>query len=192
MFMDFFKRKAKESESVHCKMVNEEMKHIGSFATGEVVDVMINPITGERTEVGHYHNLIVDTCSILIAGLMKGDLQPLQYIAVGSGSSSWNNESLPNPLPTDTKLLAEVFRKQIAGVDYIDTNNVVTTTKTNKIQIKVLFLENEANGELRELGVFGGNATTTKDTGIMVNRKIHPLIYKTSGMQLERTIRFTF
>lgn len=161
---------------------------------GEVTDRLIDAKTGELIEERVYHNLVVDSCSVLIAGLMKGALNGIQYFAVGSGSSAWSNSAPPSPEANDVKLLNEIFRKPVTNNDikFIDSNNDESTTPTNRIQIKVTFEESEANGELRELGLFGGNATSTKNSGYMLNRKIHGLIYKTSGMKLERIIRFTF
>ena len=107
---------------------------------------------------------------------------------------SWSNDAPPSPTTGDTKLLVETFRKAINPSDivFLDSSNQPTDTITNKLQITVLFGESEANGELREFGLFGGNATGTANSGFMINRKIHPLIYKTSGMKLERIIRIVF
>lgn len=175
-----------------CSVYTENINS-GKFE-GEVTDRLIDAKTGELIDERVYHNLVVDTCSILISGLIKGALNGVQYFAVGSGSSSWNNESLPSPATTDTKLLNETYRKQITPDDikFIDSNNVKSNSPTNRLEIRVMFSESEANGELRELGLFGGNASSTKNSGYMLNRKIHALIYKTSGMKLERIIRFTF
>lgn len=161
---------------------------------GEVTDRLIDAKTGELIEERVYNNLVVDSCSTLISGLMKGALSGIQYFAVGSGSNSWNNASLPEPANGDTKLLNETFRKQVQATDikFIDSSNQVSTNPTNRLQVSVTFDESEANGELRELGIFGGNATATRNSGYMLNRKIHALIYKTNGMKLERIIRFTF
>lgn len=173
-------------------LIDEESRN-GKFI-GEVTDRLIDAKTGEVIEERVYNNLVVDKCSVLIAGLMKGALTGIQYFAVGSGSSSWSNSSLPSPATTDTQLLAETYRKAITANDikFIDSNNNESSTPTNRLQIKVTFNESEANGELRELAIFGGGATATKNSGYMLNRKIHALIYKTSGMKLERIIRFTF
>ena len=161
---------------------------------GEVTDKLIDAKSGKIIEKRVYNNLVVDSCSICIAGLMKGALSGVQYFAVGSGSPGWSNTSLPSPDVLDTKLLAETYRKEIThdDVKFIDSDNNESNVPTNRIEIKVMFTESEANGELRELGIFGGNASSTKNSGYMINRKIHPLIYKTSGMRLERIIRFTF
>lgn len=149
-----------------------------------------------RVEKREYFNTVVNDCSKLIACLMKGQggYTGVKYWAVGSGSSSWNNASLPSPNVADTKLLTETFRKEIlpANITFLDDSDKPTENVTNKIQISITFTENEANGELREFGLYGGNATTTKDSGLLINRKIHPLIYKTSGMVVERVIRIVF
>lgn len=180
------------SESISLKDVNSEVRN--NKFVGEIIDTLIDPVTGERTEVGHYHNLVVDACSTLIAMVLKGGGSGIQYMAVGSGSSSWANDALPSPTANTVKLVNETFRKAVptGSMVYIDGSNVVSGTPTNRVQITLTLLEAEANGELRELAFFGGNATATKDSGLMLNHKIHALIYKTSGMQLERVMRFTF
>ena len=161
----------------------------------EVIDTITNVETGEK-ETRTYHNTVVNTCSNLIACLMKGQsgYSGIQYWAVGSGNPNMSNTNPDTPNVADTKLQAETFRKAIkpSDITFLDSGNSPTETITNKIQISITFLESEANGELREFGLFGGVATGTKDSGIMINRKIHPLIYKTSGMRLDRIIRITF
>lgn len=163
---------------------------------GEVLDYAVDPKTGERKLIHHGHNIVVDSASTLIACLMKGQsgMGGIQYFAVGRGSSNWSNEQPPMPDAVTSRLVAESFRKKIKpeNIVFITTDNEVSETPTNRLQITVMFEEEEANGELRELGIFGGNATAMKDSGLMINCKIHPLIYKTNGMKLERIIRFTF
>ena len=192
MYLEQFNTETKINEKATCKTAYGE-KHNHKFI-GEVTDVFINPATGERTPVHHGFNLVVDDCSVIIAMLMKGEGTPLQYMAVGTGSTNWDNDNLPEPEATDVKLLNETFRKAVQSSDikFIDDDNNVSTTPTNRIQVTVTFLEDEANGELREMGFFSCGATADKNTGHLVNRKIHPIIYKTTGMQLERTVRFTF
>ena len=161
----------------------------------EVIDTITDVATGKK-ETRTYYNTVVNTCSNLIACLMKGQngYKGIQYWAVGSGNPNMSNTAPDTPNVTDTKLQAETFRKAIqpGDITFLDSGNSPTETVTNKIQISITFLESEANGELREFGLFGGVATGTKDSGIMINRKIHPLIYKTSGMRLDRVIRITF
>lgn len=171
-----------------CKSKDFDKRH------WKVIDKIIYP--DGREEVREYYNTVVDDCSKLIACLMKGHsgCKGITYWAVGKGSSDWDNDNPPNPSVKDTKLLNETFRKPISADDikFLDENDNVTDKITNKLEITVIFTEEEANGELREFGLFGGNATEALNSGIMINRKTHGLIYKTSGMRLERTIRLTF
>ena len=88
----------------------------------------------------------------------------------------------------------ETYRKAITpeNITFIDADNTPTSEVTNKLQVSVTFNEDEANGELREFALFGGKATDSLNSGLMVNHKIHPIIFKTDGMILERLIRLTF
>jgi hypothetical protein len=163
----------------------------------EIIDRLIDAKTGEVIKEYNYCNTVVNDCSKLIACLMKAQAGygGIKYWAVGKGDASWNNDAPPSPTVNDTKLLVETYRKALDPVNdikFLDSNNAETATVTSKLQIKITFLESEANGELREFGLFGGTADGTANSGLMINRKIHPLIYKTSGMKLERIIRVQF
>ena len=164
--------------------------------TGEITDTLIDAKTGEIINTFKSHNLIVDSCSVLIAGLFKNHFNiGIKYLAYGHGSDEWIDENLPVPKNEDTKLLSEFFRKEITPdmVTFIDGEDNPTEEITNRIQIRILLEANEGNGSLREFGLFGGNSATSElNSGILINRKIHGHIYKTSGMLLERIIRLTF
>lgn len=193
MFNEKFNNNIEANDVLQVKMPKAHEKY-DLERHWQVIDT-ITHVDG-RVEQREYCNTVVNDCSKLIACLIKGHsgYGGVKYWAVGSGSDSWNNSSLPSPNVADTKLLSETFRKAITPSDivFLDAQDKPTTTITNKIQISIVFTENEANGELREFGLYGGNATTTKDSGLMINRKIHPLIYKTSGMKVERIIRVVF
>lgn len=149
-----------------------------------------------RVEEREYYNTVVNDCSRLIACLMAGaqGYAGIKYWAVGSGESNWSNTSLPIPDITNTSLVNETYRKAITpeNITFIDADNKPTSEVTNKLQVSVTFNEDEANGELREFALFGGKATDSLNSGLMVNHKIHPIIFKTDGMILERLIRLTF
>lgn len=106
---------------------------------------------------------------------------------------SWDNNPV-NATENDVKLVNEIGRKIIpaGSIKFVDGNGNVTTSVTNRIEISLLFSENDVNGKWREFGIFGGNATGTKDSGIMINHKVHDILTKTSNMTVERKIRFTF
>jgi len=197
MFKDNFSKTISSSDSlVLAPAIDEEVMNTNfdERKHWKVTDKITYP--DGRVEVRNYVNTVVDDCSRLIASLMKGQngYKGITYWAVGSGAGTWDNANPPAPAVGDTKLFNETFRKAINASDitFLDSNDNPTTSVTNKLQIKVTFTEEEANGELREFGLFGGNATSTKNSGIMINRKTHGLIYKTSGMTLERTIRIVF
>lgn len=187
------RKEYKSNDSMILKVPNEETQY-SLTRHWEVIDKVIH--ADGRVEEFTYYNTVVDSCSKLIACLMKGQAgyNGILYWAVGSGDSSWSNSNPPSPSTSTTKLVNEIGRKRIDpnNIVFIDANNNVTQNITNRLQISITFEEGEMNGEWREFGLFGGNATGTKDTGIMINHKIHPLIYKTSGIRVERTIRLTF
>ena len=197
MFNDNFSKTISSSDSlVLSPAIDEEVMNTNfdERKHWKVTDKITYP--DGRVEVRNYVNTVVDDCSRLIASLMKGQsgYKGITYWAVGSGAGTWDNANPPAPSVGDTKLFNETFRKAIQPSDivFLDANDNVTELITNKLQIKVLFTEEEANGELREFGLFGGDATSNRNSGIMINRKTHGLIYKTSGMTLERTIRIVF
>jgi hypothetical protein len=184
-----------DDSALKARDINEERAHSGII--GEVTDYLI--YADGRRELARPvdHNLIVNNCSVLIACLMKGEVgySGAAYWAVGSGSDTWSDTVPPSPLITDSQLTAETYRKAIVpatDIVFLDSSNVVSATPTNKIQITVTFFEIEANGPLREFAIFGGLASSTLNSGFMINHKIHPLIYKTNALQLERILRITF
>lgn len=173
--------------------------HDGEF---EVMSGMIvSAEAGESILLPVGYNLVVDAFSKLIAMLVKRDTTYASdanykiYWEVGAGNSSWSDSAPPAPAASDTALLAAAYRKVItpsADISYIDSSNAVSASPTNRLQIITTFGSAEANGYLREFGIFAGAATATLGSGTMINRKTHGVIYKTSGMDLKRTLRFTF
>jgi hypothetical protein len=103
-----------------------------------------------------------------------------QQIAVGTGNTA--------PNAADTTLTTEVFRTPPLTVTVVD--NVVTVT--GKIEF------DEANGNtLREIGIFGVNASGTLDSGILISRALisegyaGPEISKVSGVEINITWELT-
>lgn len=150
---------------------------------------------GEEVKLPISYNLIVDSFSKLIATMLKGNTTYINnlYWEVGSGQTSWSDNNPPVPVPTDTKLNNPLARKKInmSDVSYIDANGNVTTSITNRLQMSVVFGTTEANGYLREFGIFAGG-NTALGSGLMINRKTHGVIYKTTGIELHRKIHFKF
>lgn len=160
---------------------------------GEFTDT-ITYENGE-VEVREGQNLIVDSICNLIACLLKvkEGYTGLSYWAIGIGEEEWDDNEVA-PSLGDTQLVNEIFRKPIQREDihFLDENYQETERVTNRIGVKVLFTSSEANDNWREFGLFGGDATNIKDSGIMINHKIHKALPKDSNMNVERYIRFTF
>ena len=150
------------------------------------------------------NNQVQLTALKLIASLFKNQANTLgiQYIALGSGDTTWdllpNNK--PNPMPnSDIKLTTEVFRKSIPTSDivFVDPTaafgqGAISQTPTTRLRITTQIEANEANTALREFALFGGNATGMQDSGFMLNWVAHPLIEKTDDVVLNRMIELDF
>ena len=160
--------------------------------TGQITDRIFKNGVLVEERVGH--NLVVNTALNLIMALLKrqSGYSGIQYWAVGSGASSWDS-GLPSPTAGDTRLTAEIGRVAIdpSEIVFLNGNLQVSSTPTNIIQITHTFGVNDCNGKWREFGIFGGNATSSANSGIMINKRNHEVITKTSEMTVERVMRFT-
>lgn len=143
------------------------------------------------------HNLVVNSFLNLVMCLMKNqsNYSGIQYWAIGEGSASWDGKDKEPPTPsiTDNRLTKEIGRVPITPTEivFLNSDYDVVSVPTNIIQITHLFGTSDCNGEWREFGIFGGNATTSANSGIMVNKRHHKVINKTSDMTVERIMRFT-
>ena len=158
-----------------------------------IIDTIKNVKTGEVEVIDRGHNLVMNKVLPLIMGMFKGTLAGIQYWAVGSGYSNWDSTPV-NPEPTEVKLTKEIGRKAITSdnIKFVDpTTYEVVDEVTTCIQIGCTFYESECNGSWREFGIFGGNATTTTDSGYMIDKKHHSLITKTEEMVIDRKIFLT-
>lgn len=160
--------------------------------TGEIIDKVYKNGVLVDTIVGH--NLVVDSFLKLVMCLLKQEsgYKGVQYWAIGSGLSSWDS-STPAPENGATALTNELGRVEISAKDiiFLDSSFEKSATPTNILQITHTFTESECNGTWREFGIFGGNATTAKNSGILINKRHHAVLTKTNEMTVERTMRFT-
>lgn len=190
MFNDNTKFKQEDNEMMNLQTLSKEGHQV--HMTGEIID-RIHYADGHVEErVGH--NLVVNSFLNLVMCLLKqqSGYKGIQYWAVGSGASSWDS-SLPNPDISATKLTSELGRVPIAAseIQFLNSNYNVVTTPTNILQISHTFGPTDCNGVWREFGIFGGNATTEVNSGIMINKRHHAVITKTEEMTIERIMRFT-
>ena len=157
---------------------------------GECVDRIFKNGVLIEERVGH--NLVVTSFLNLITYMLKNSSGGIGYWAVGSGVSSWDS-NMPDPVSSATSLTNEIGRAAISPNDivFLNVSGVSTESPTNILQVKHTFGTNECNGTWREFGIFGGNATATADSGIMMNKRHHAVLTKTSDMTVERVINFT-
>jgi hypothetical protein len=177
----------------------ENFRRQGHWITGEVQDKIIDK-DGNVTVLPVDHNLVVDSCSNLIACLFKDSGESgIRYWAIGgvlNSKDSWDEKYNENTSGAQTKLKQELYRFPITSDDikFVDKDgNETKGIITNRIKITVTVKYDEGNGTWYEFGLFGGNsASETKDSGIMINRKVHEPISKTVNLQIQRTVIFTF
>jgi beta-lactam-binding protein with PASTA domain len=107
------------------------------------------------------------------------------YLAVGAGDPAWD----ANPPPADrgrTALTAEVFRVRVEpGV------TLTYDATSGRIDAGVSIGPGQATGTLRELGLFGGDASPRPGTGTLVNHSVHPALVKGEADTLVRELRLT-
>lgn len=191
MYFDKSNAGFRDSEKLSLSMFNKECHSISM--TGDITD-RIYDRKGNLIDEIVGHNLVLDSFAGLVMCLIKNqpNYSGLQYWAVGSGLSSWDSD-IPEPQKDEVRLTNEIGRVQILPEDisFLDTNFDPTTTPTNIILIKKIFNFDECNGIWREFGLFGGNATSTENSGIMINKRHHAIITKTDDMKVERNLRFT-
>jgi len=150
---------------------------------------------GSLIQTRHQSNIIVNTASILIARLLKDNSEPtagISFLGVGSGNDGWDPFDPPAPTTSQTFLESEFFRKGISTTTFVDPQTAEPTSNpTNIVDYATTFSESEAVGPIMELSLFGGEATTTLNTGTMVNWRTFPVINKTNSMTLTIIFRIT-
>jgi hypothetical protein len=163
--------------------------------TADVYGYVIYP-DGTKKLIEEGHNTVVNNFALLIACLVKGEAGygGVTYMALGSGSGSWDNNNPPAPAKTDSLLTLETYRKAITSdnIVYLDDSGKVSASPTKNIKISVTFLEGEGNGDVREFAIFGGNATSTLNSGIMIDHKTQAYFCKTSKVQYQKIIIIKF
>lgn len=157
--------------------------------------ILVAKEDGKVVRTIEQNNIIVNTASILIARLLKDPSEPdagISYLGVGSGNDSWDPFDPPAPTTSQTTLEDEFFRKSISRSTFVDPQTgEPTTTKTNIVDYATTLSESEAVGPITELSLFGGEATSTLNTGTMVNWRTFPVINKTNAMTLTIIFRIT-
>ena len=138
-------------------------------------------------------NIIVDASGKLLAALCKeeGGYGGFQYIAVGSGQEAWDTEGVPDPSPSTTQLVNELARAA-ASVIFLDESNEETATVTNKLEVAGVFASGVGeSAPWREWCIFGGTATGSANSGVIVDYATHSALPK-SLEEWTRKVRIIF
>ncbi len=133
-------------------------------------------------------NLVVFSALDLVGRLLtrEPDLAGLCFWAVGEGDPAWD-ATAPAPDRKRSRLTKETWRRRLTpGAD------VTFDPSTNSLVAKVRFEGDEANGKLREFGVFGGDASPWPNSGLLFSHRTHPVFDKNPGQTLDRELRLAF
>jgi len=147
-------------------------------------------------------NIVTLKASVLLAMLVSkeykdGGISGIQYLAVGSGDPEWDPRYPPSASNTTENLVTEIYRKTLYSVEYINPDPApgdpeVTSTPTNIVDFTARFEQGEADGFWMEMGLYGGDATETADSGMLITHKIFSLVSKPSDSIYTITYRLTF
>jgi len=143
----------------------------------------------------HAKNLIVSEASVFMAKRMVPGTSwgnGINYLEVGTGVGTGTTAVPQAETLAQTALRVPLARKAITAWTYLDTNGNATATETNVIQFTTVFDEAEAVGSIVEMGLFGGNATTTLSSGYMFNYKTFGVWTKGSTLKLTVAWVITF
>lgn len=165
--------------------------------SGQFTIILRDAKTGDVIEERTGKNIIVNSASTLIARLLKDNSEPdagISYLAMGTGASGWNLQNPPQPSTSQTALENEIARKAFTTEDvtFVDPDTGdPTVVPTNVVDYTATFAETEAVGPIVEMGLFGGDATDTADSGTQINYRTFPVINKTNSMSLTIIFRIT-
>jgi hypothetical protein len=160
-------------------------------------DTLLDLKTGERTVIHDgQSNLIVVGFGLLVASLLIGNVTnslPISYWAVGEGEGAfWDDLTATQRQSKSyfglTGLYNETFRVATTNV-FIDAddNEVPNDHPTNRVEVRAVF-GSEVTGSLREFGIFGGAASATLGTGIMIDHKAHQVIHVNESLGLQNVL----
>ena len=162
----------------------------------EFVQVGTEPNQGYfRTPKEVIQEMHVNKASELMAKRMRPGTTwgaGIQYLELGTGTGTGTTQAPQAESASQTALRASLIRKAITSWTYLDSSGNPTANESNVIQLTTTLAENEGNGALVEMGLFGGDATTTAGTGYMFNYKTFPVWNKQAGMRLTIVWRLTF
>ena len=169
-------------------MADSPITHIPLKSTftieGRFIDIA-HHLDGRSEVIREGHNIVTDAGLGLVAGALGNLTNGITYWQVGSGDSAW--DTAPIEATADRmSLVAPVMMKPVT-VSYWDAaNNRFSPTPTGTIDVRVVFMAEEANAPLREFGLVGSDSEN-----VLFNYVIHERISKSENFNLERIMRIT-
>lgn len=129
-------------------------------------------------------NLICFSGLDLVGALLcnRPGTRGLTYLAIGSGDPAWD-DAPPAPDRTRTSLTTEVAR-----VPLVPGENLVYDKTAGAVRVRVTIGPGPFAQPLRELGLFGGDASPRPGSGILFNHKVHDPIDVGEGETVDREI----
>ncbi len=137
------------------------------------------------------HNLIVSSAWPLVAALLRKEPNAIgiSFCAVGEGDSAWDR-TVPRPTAETARLYREIARSAVALTEmrYIDAAGHPARGWTHRLELTITISPSSNPRTVREFGLFGGDATSTPNTGRLINYAVHPVIELRANQKLTTTI----
>ena len=120
-----------------------------------------------------------------LASMLAGDatLPGTLFIAVGAVDGDADE-----PDRSATHLAAELARRPAETVEFVDNAGSVSRDPTTRVRFTSRFSPGSDLGEVRECGLFGGDASERPDSGTLFSCFRHEPITVTAGSALDRSI----
>ncbi len=158
-----------------------------NYAAHEVIDRQEGELLDRTMKLTLSSDDMLGNALDLVAGLLRNasDLGGIQYLAVGTGDPKWDQEA-PAFENMTKSLKNEIFRLLLHR-----SRDLCYDSKTRTLETHQTIAYDEAVGQLRELGLFGGDASLKKDSGYLFQYQIHPVIDKNQPIQLNPVVEIT-
>ena len=184
----FFRKFKNSIKSLSIVKVEESFRKLAG------AEIFIRREDGKLEKVGH--NLVVDSAYALLAALALAPedlLGGFTFISAGVGEILWDPMHPPAPLNTDVKLANEIDRVAISDKYFVDpSTGEPVDYRTNVIDLIGVFGEGQAVGAIVEIGLFGGNASISIDSGTLISIIRFAVKNKGHAETLTWIFRFTF
>lgn len=157
---------------------------------------------GKGTAESGTIDTIVDSLRLL-DGVSVGRFEPDDFfngltVDITAGTNNGESRTVSDyDQATGTITVSSSFTAPIDNTSVYEFQPVVSVSETNTIEVKTTLPfgipADPFNGiDIREQGLFGGDATTTLDSGFMIDNIRHAKIFKDDSIQLIRFIRLSF